>query len=197
MNGWIITLLITAGLLAAVITMVLFSYIECKIIVHISGTHLRLWIGVRALYGLIRFKYEIRQVNLDTMKQVERFNDPRYHNGKLTKIFIHLLSKTHVIMYQWDLELGLGEAAQTAIASGMAWSVLSVLTGAATEHIRFNVVPSIQVVPRYNDLTFLTRLVCISRLRVVHSIGAVYMMISRILRAKGGVKPWRNIQSKA
>lgn len=179
------------------IAAILLSYIECKIIVHISGTHPRVWVGIRALYGLIRFKYEITKLDADSIEQSKRFGNSKYDAGKLAKVFINLLSQTHVIMYQWDMELGLGEAPQTAIASGIAWSLLSVVTGAATHYTTFDVVPSIQVIPRYNDLTFLTRLVCISRLRVVHSIGAVYMMISRILRAKGGVKPWRNIQSKA
>lgn len=196
-NGWIITLLIAVGLIVILLAVILFSYIECKIIVHVSGTHPRIWVGIRACYGLIRFKYEVKKVDLETIKQTKRFGDDKNDMGKFAKVFISLLSQTHVIMYQWDMELGLGEAPQTAIASGLAWSLLSVVTGVATQYITFDVIPSIQVIPKYNDLSFLTRLVCISRLRVVHSIGAVYMLIYRILRAKGGVKPWRNIQSKA
>lgn len=105
--------------------------------------------------------------------------------------------KIKVTQFIWDTEVGAGRAPDTAILSGLTWSATTMITGIMTRYFRFTDMPRLEVVPHFNTPYFSTRVVCISRIRVSQAIGAVLVLIYRMMRVEGGLRPWRIIQSKA
>lgn len=197
LSVWIVIGITIVSVLLAVVIAILCSHVEVKMIVHISGKHERVWVGLRMCYGLIRWRYELNSEKFELLQ-------PKWHQSinkrdlkGLLRTLIGILKRTNVRMLAWSSEIGLGEAPQTAIGAGVLWSLISTITGLASQHVIFRNSPSLEVIPRYNELLFATRFVCIARIRVVHSISAAYLLVTRIMRAKGGKKQWQNIQSKA
>ncbi|MGZ9586865.1 DUF2953 domain-containing protein [Paenibacillus marinisediminis] len=200
MSTWLIILsvigLVVVGIAIAAIV-VLMSFVELKIILQKSGSYERIWVGFRMCHGLINWRKEVRTVDFQGLDQEWKLGLDRHQLRMILNLITGLLEKTEIKHFIWDTELGLGEAPHTAIGSGVIWSIMSYATGTLTHILKFTVMPSLDVIPRYNELAFSTRVVCISRIRVVHSIGAAYLLITRLMRAKGVSNPWRIIQSKA
>ncbi|WP_036696457.1 DUF2953 domain-containing protein [Paenibacillus taiwanensis] len=119
------------------------------------------------------------------------------HIYGITQWLKETLFKIKVTQFVWDTEVGAGRAPDTAILSGLTWSATTVATGLMTRYFRFIDRPHVEVVPHFNTPYFSTRVVCISRIRVSQAIGAVLVLIYRMMRVEGGLRPWRIIQSKA
>lgn len=100
-------------------------------------------------------------------------------------------------MFTWDTEIGLHNPATACQLSGVSWSVKSILAGVMTHYVRFQKLPQIEVVPQFTRPFFSTRIVCITKIRIVHAISAIFKLVIRIVRAEGGIRTWRNILSRA
>lgn len=107
------------------------------------------------------------------------------------------LQRVQCSMFTWDTEIGLLNPATACLLTGASWSVKSMLVGALTHHIRFRRHPQMEVNPQFQNPYFSTRIVCITKIRIVHAITAVIKLIIRIVRAEGGIRTWRSILSRA
>lgn len=119
------------------------------------------------------------------------------HTRDFTEWLKATLQLVQCRMFAWDTEIGLLNPATACLLTGASWSVKSMLVGAMTHLIRFHQYPQIEVNPQFHCPFFSTRLVCITKIRIVHAISAVFKLIIRIVRAEGGIRTWRNILSRA
>lgn len=97
----------------------------------------------------------------------------------------------------WTTRIGLGDAAETAITTGIVWTLKSSLLTYMFQHIKRCTKPRVQVVPDYSQVHFSTQFSCIAKIRLGHAIFAGLVLMIRIMKVKGGVKTWRNILFKA
>lgn len=103
--------------------------------------------------------------------------------------------RVHCSRFSWDTEIGLCDPAMACLLSGSFWSVKSAIAGAITYYMRFEVAPKLEITPQFNSPFFSTRVVCITKIRIVHAIGAIFKLMIRIVCVEGGIRTWRNILS--
>lgn len=106
------------------------------------------------------------------------------------------MAKIHVTEFNWYTRLGIGEAPETAIATGMAWAVKSTVAGWLFQFVKLRKAPQLSVVPMYNRTLFSTELSCITKIRTGNAIIAGLKLLVRMIKAKGGIRRWQNILSK-
>nr|WP_253298263.1 DUF2953 domain-containing protein [Paenibacillus sp. MSJ-34] len=97
----------------------------------------------------------------------------------------------------WSTDIGIGSAADTAIATGVVWAVKSVAAGWAAATFRFMQNPQLAVYPQFHTPQFATELDCIAKIRFGQAIVAGLALIVRVLKVKGGLRTWQNILFKA
>ncbi len=98
---------------------------------------------------------------------------------------------------QWKTNLGTGDAAETAVTTGLVWGLKSSLISVALKYMCFDVKPMLAVNPEYNKAHFSTELVCVVKMKLGIAMLSGMLLIYRILRVKGGVRTWQNILFKA
>ncbi|MDB5054399.1 MAG: hypothetical protein JWM44_2449 [Bacilli bacterium] len=128
-----------------------------------------------------------------------------FHWGK--KLLAHVFEYTawlkqtlmHVkcTEFRWDTRVGIGDAAETALTTGVIWAVKSSLFGYVFHYVKLDTKPIISVQPQYNDMEFSTKLSCVAKIRIGYMLFAFLRLFVRILKTKDGVRVWRNILSKA
>lgn len=114
--------------------------------------------------------------------------------------FNEWMSKTlHRIKFtklNWTTYIGFGDAAETAIATGLVWSLKTSLLGYIARFIRLKTVPSLAVHPSYNQPQLTTEIVGEAKIRMGYVFVAGFMFLVRILRAKGGFRTWQKVLFK-
>jgi len=99
----------------------------------------------------------------------------------------YILRRTKVTALSWQTSLGTGDAASTALLCGFLWSLKGTALGllqSRTKVSEKNVVMA--VLPSFKECKFQIFFQCILSMRVVHIIGAVYVLWrEKIKRSKG------------
>ncbi len=80
----------------------------------------------------------------------------------------YILTRLNVEELNWFTRLGTGQAAQTGILSGFAWTAKSVFFKFAAGVVRFDRQPRFAVYPDFVQPAFATNVDCILRVRVGH-----------------------------
>jgi hypothetical protein len=93
----------------------------------------------------------------------------------------------------WYSKIGTGDAAETGVLTGLVWGVKTSLLGYGLRHLSLRTVPSVNVIPLYDQRLFHSELKCILRIRVGHAILAGMRFLPRFLKGKGGEGKWQNI----
>ncbi|WP_438445553.1 DUF2953 domain-containing protein [Gorillibacterium sp. sgz5001074] len=107
------------------------------------------------------------------------------------------LAQTCCTDMKWITRVGIGDAPETAITTGLVWTVKSSILGYLFKFIKRDVKPDIRVIPMYNQTVFSTEISCIAQIRLGQAIFAGLHLLVRIMKVKGGIKAWQNILSKA
>lgn len=101
----------------------------------------------------------------------------------------------------WVTQVGLGDAADSAVAAGVVWSVKAPVVGWVASSVRMMNEPRLAVVPLFNEWHFETVLQGKFRIRLAAALGAAIHLIWRILRIRGGAIRWwkvlANMRAKA
>lgn len=97
---------------------------------------------------------------------------------------------------KWDTRIGIGGAAETAVATGVIWSLKSSLLGFLFRFVQLDGQPRVQVIPQYNQRHFSMELSCVGKIRVAAALVAAFMLLVRIARAKDGFRAWYNLLFK-
>ncbi|MFE5317120.1 DUF2953 domain-containing protein [Paenibacillus sp. NPDC056579] len=106
------------------------------------------------------------------------------------------LSRVRCTGFYWKTNVGIGDAAETAMTTGMIWGLKSSLLGFLFRFIQLETKPAIQVVPQYNAVAFASEIQVFLKIRVWYVIMAGIQLLFRILKVKGGLKRWRSVLFK-
>ncbi|MEF2964398.1 DUF2953 domain-containing protein [Paenibacillus sp. M1] len=98
---------------------------------------------------------------------------------------------------EWSTNVALDDAAHTATLAGALWAVKTTLVGWLSYHISLLQRPKLFVVPVFGSPpSFATELTCVAEMRLVHALYAGLVLVTRVLRIKGGVRKWLDIVFK-
>ncbi|GAC43669.1 DUF2953 domain-containing protein [Paenibacillus popilliae] len=218
-----------AAVIAMLLFLILFSTVECKLVIHKVDKHERVFIIVRTFYGWIRWRYEwrsMRFINLkegfnlkqkkkenfgessqdNTRQKVNRENVARYirrikrlarHTRGIVEWIEETMDKMKCSRFIWETEIGVGDPAGTAIATGATWSLKSWLVGRLSYSLRFQDDPILEITPQFHHPYFSTRIVCIAEIRFGHVIRSLVRLAFRIVRAEVGIGIWRRTLANA
>ncbi len=128
-----------------------------------------------------------------------------YHYGKdIVKHTLDLLGWLRDVMkrvrcteFRWDSHIGVGDAPETAITTGVVWGLKSSILSIIFSHIQLEAKPYVSVNPLYNQTQFSTELQCIAKIRLGYAIKAGWHLLMRVMKVKGGLRTWQNILFKA
>ncbi len=118
------------------------------------------------------------------------------HNIKnLYQLLLQALGHVKVDQLIWKSRIGTGDAAETGVLTGIAWSVKSTLIGYITSYIQLYTIPKMDIAPSFHETKLETTFRCIFRFRVIYGVVIGIRLLFRVL--KNGKKIWRGFQSKA
>jgi hypothetical protein len=110
--------------------------------------------------------------------------------------FVDTISHVKCTQFLWKTQVGVGDAPETALATGMIWGLKSTLLGFLARFIELAVRPEIYVTPRYNETRFSTHVRVFMQIRIFYVAIAGCRLFYRIIRVKGGIKTWRRVLFK-
>lgn len=84
----------------------------------------------------------------------------------------------------WTTELGVGDAAHTAVLTGVGWTLKSSLLGYGFQFIQLKTKPNIMVTPFYNQELFRTRFVGLLKIRTWYGVLAGIYLLARGVKGK-------------
>lgn len=90
----------------------------------------------------------------------------------------------------WVTRLGIGDAPETAISTGMVWAIKSSMLGFVMKYVQVRTRPQIAVIPQYNQHQFATEFHAEGQIRVAYVLWAGVMLLVRIYKVKGGLRVW-------
>lgn len=127
-----------------------------------------------------------------------------YKNAKLlvanafhfTDWLRHTLKRVRCVKFRWCTEIGVDDAAQTGLLTGVVWGVKTSILGLIFNRITMDAKPQIAVNPQYNHPQFTTDLFAEAKISVFFALSAGIQLLWRIWKIKGGLRTWRNYMMK-
>ncbi|PYI54994.1 DUF2953 domain-containing protein [Paenibacillus flagellatus] len=186
----------------------------------------QLWFDIRGLYGFVRFRFAVpvlvwrdgglhlksekvdrkakellsgQHMNI-TRDEVELFfrrtRDLLTHTDRLIDWLKGVLARTTCTEISWTTRIGLGDAADTAVTTGIVWGIKTSVLGYLFRYIKLEAKPVLSVQPQFNRMQFSTAAVCTAKIKAGYALYAGILLVFRILRVKGGLKTWRKVLFK-
>lgn len=118
------------------------------------------------------------------------------HCFQFNNWFRETLSQVRCTEFYWKTNVGVGDAAETAMTAGMVWGLKSSLLGYLFRFVQLETRPVIQVVPQYNAVTFSSEVQVLAKIRVYEIMIALCRLLLRIMKIKGGLRMWRKVLFK-
>ena len=193
---WIAVLFV----LVALIVFVLLSQIHFQLKFEKCNEQENVFLLVHALFGLLRFRYELPQIVLKTWKQKINKHSFTFIPSLLESIrlfyksFKKALRKTHVTQLEWITNVGLEDVTHTAFASSFLWNCKCIFIGKLSYSTQFATHPLLEVHPIWNNTYDIqTRLQCRARIRVGTFFWCAFSFLIVIFRMKDGKKIWKRL----
>ncbi len=82
------------------------------------------------------------------------------------KIVRRFLKKVKVKKFEWHSQVGIGDAAQTGILTGLAWSIKSGVVGLISSYMYLSTTPILTIDPAFNIYCSKTKLECMIQFRI-------------------------------
>jgi hypothetical protein len=93
----------------------------------------------------------------------------------------------------WTTKVGIGDAPETAIMTGVIWGMKSSLLGFIMSYVQMKTKALIEVAPQYNQPHFSTQCLFAGRIRLVYALWAGIQLVIRIAKVKGGLRKWYRV----
>jgi hypothetical protein len=141
-----------------------------------------------------------QHIKVDRKDIVQRYEKARKlitHVFGFHRWLVNTLERTHCSEIRWITNIGLDDAAETAITTGIVWGLKTSVLSFVLNHIKLEDQPQLSVVPHFNIPQFNTFFRCIIMVRLGYAMLAGLHLLVRILKVKGGIKTWQNILFKA
>ncbi|MCD8501904.1 MAG: DUF2953 domain-containing protein [Bacillaceae bacterium] len=163
-------------------------------------------IKVTTLFGLLKFRFEVPLIAIDkespsivikeehhsglgdsentskvtakdVTKGIEKVKDFLEHIVGFHKIGKNFLKKVKVHHFSWNTVLGIGDAAHTAVLTGVVWGLKGTILGIISNYMLLKVRPEIHVQPHFQLVTSHTELTCMFSFRLGNAILAALQVI--------------------
>ncbi|KTD87123.1 DUF2953 domain-containing protein [Paenibacillus etheri] len=142
---------------------------------------------------------------VDTVKE-EQFDKERIEHWRdniqlavkstrgLKKWFKETVSHVKISKLDWSTDFSLGDAADTAIASGAVWGLKWSIVGFISQWVKLKHNPRVFVKPVFQDEhSFSMEFVCEGKMSVSYAVYASLQLLLRVLRETGGISNWRKL----
>jgi hypothetical protein len=180
--------------LVVVLLLILLLPVTAEVHYKREGRDDRLHLGIRALFGLVRLGYDIPIIDLMerrgtvkvkqepskqmpkskkgwttvTVEKIEkianRIHAMREKYGKYKRAVRKLTKTFHITSFRWKTMFGTGDAAQTAMITGLAWGLKGVLGGLFYRYFTVEKRLQYDVKPHFQAKGFRTEMVCIIKI---------------------------------
>lgn len=180
------------------IILLLAIFISLASHINVKGVHLYsaekrfIRYEVRALFGLIRLNYEMPDMNMAKMQQyiAQRKTNRQYKRAKFIVTHIDqfyqwmltLLKRIKCVQLDWQTKIGMSDAAETALLSGVAWGVKTTLIGALSQRLTLTNMPHLQVSPHFNEALLSTELVFKLQVRLFNLLRSLTVLLMGLLK---------------
>jgi len=209
---WIVALIVL--LLVAV---ALVSELRVKLAYFREGEDDEVDIDIKALYGLVRFRYKVPTIQLKPKLDGFRMKIKQQHTGqepvveftreeietfirKVRKLLAHMkeykdwlagtLHHLHLTEMRWETRFGNGDAPETGLSAGVLWSLKSAVVGYASRWVTLAERPSLRVTPVFGRPCFRTEARLCMHTPIYRLVVVGAMLMYRVVRKRGGWQVW-------
>jgi hypothetical protein len=202
----------------AIFVLVLFSNIKVRVKYFREGENDEVDAAITALFGLVQLRYNVPTIELRPWLQGIRMDVSKKKSSdmlptldfsreemqrffaRVRTLIVHMknykawlegtLQHIHVVEFRWGTRFGLDDAPETGIASGVLWSMKSMVVGMMSRWVTLDERPIMSVTPMFQNPKFRTDVYVRTRVRVHRLIAIGGMLMFRVIRKKGGWKVW-------
>ncbi|OAO80927.1 DUF2953 domain-containing protein [Anoxybacillus flavithermus] len=103
----------------------------------------------------------------DRLAKVRQLLNKIVHLHTIMKKFLQHVS---VLQFQWHTQIGVGDAAKTAVFVGVGWSVKYYVVAMISKYMNVCITPSISIVPFFQGAVSRTSFTCMIRFRIGYAI---------------------------
>jgi hypothetical protein len=214
---WIVFVVVIVGIVG-----VLLSRIRLRVRYSRSGKLDQLVVIVQALYGLFHYQVNIPSIvirgwnvvyrekkagdlienNKPKKRMIGKGTVRRYAEGyrtilQSTKQFRRWvrqsLKKVECTRWRLDFRVGTGDAASTAIVTGLLWAVSSCASGAAGQYITLKTSPQSEIAPNYSEIEFTVVWEADFRIRVGTIFVSFIELGTKTIHLARAMRAWRNL----
>jgi hypothetical protein len=182
--------LIWAALLLAAVIVVLLSEIKIRITYYREDKNDGLAITFSAIFGLINVKREFNPVQLLLTEGAEKrvkgktetaeFDYMKEYAGlarRYQRAIKYVKSRVIINKFQWHTVLGAGDAAVTGMATGVLWSVKTLVSFILNLIFKMKRVPDLNITPCFDGTMLRVRIDCILSIKIGHAITAGIILL--------------------
>lgn len=133
----------------------------------------------------------------DIVTFFHKMKEAVHHTLGVVDWFKETMALVHCTQLNWTTYIGIGDAADTAITTGLIWGIKSSTLGYLFQFLHLDTKARINVIPMYNQAHFSTEISYTAKIRLGHAVIAGLHLLVRVLRVKGGIKAWQSMLFKA
>lgn len=160
---------------------------------------------IKALYGLIRYKYEVPFIKIDkedfgivyeersegvqNSQQVKKWTWPdiRQRIAEIKRLMRNIVNVSVIIKkflktvkvqhLEWHSKVGVKEADNTAKLIGMIWSAKGLTIGMLSHYMKLMIRPDVSLIPSFQQPVSQTRFLCMFEVRAGNAILAGFKIL--------------------
>lgn len=134
-----------------------------------------------------------RRIGLDTIRKYARAYRIIVESTKQFKPWImRTLKKIECTRWRFDIAVGTGDAAQTAVVAGLCWAALGMATGATGQLLTFRTRVNGEVVPNYREAEFSLVWEADFQVRTGTMLASAISLVSRTTQLRRSIKAWKH-----
>ena len=130
---------------------------------------------------------------MDQIRQAKEFLE---HVVNLRGIMKRFINHITIHKLEWNSTFGLGDAAQTGMATGVLWSLKGSIVGILAHYMRLKSKPVLAITPHFLENVVRTKLICIFSFRIGHAILGGFRVVKYWKSTKGGKQHVRTSNSR-
>ncbi|MFD0680972.1 MULTISPECIES: DUF2953 domain-containing protein [unclassified Paenibacillus] len=139
-----------------------------------------------------------KKITKKTIKEAfDAMRDLLSHCFQFHQWLLNTLGHIHCTRVVWKTSVGVGDAAETALTTGMVWGLKTSLLGFVFRFIKLDTRPELMVEPKFNEVKFSTEVLCLARIRLYYIMLAGFHLLVRIIKVKDGWRTWQRVLFKA
>lgn len=127
------------------------------------------------------------------IQQAKEMLEKVVHLHAIIKKFI---SRISIHKLEWKTVIGVGDAAQTGMATGVLWSLKGSLVGILSVYTKLKAKPDLAITPFFQEVFLRTSVICIFSFRIGHAILGALRVVKYWKSTKGGKQHGRTSNTR-